>query len=95
MINYGAKAQLELGPAWEDNAYLDVVNLDRYNMIIGVMFMCKHSLVLDFNQNVLRARGTLVPTLTKGQEDLMLIKQQAPHRCAPIEPKGCPVHTTH
>ena len=95
MINYGATARLDLGPACEDDAYLDVVNLDRYNMIIRITFMRKHSLVLDFDQNVLSAWGTLVPTLTKGQEDLMLVKQQAPHRRTPIEPKGRPVHTTH
>ena len=28
MINYGTKAQIELGPIKEDNAYLDVVNID-------------------------------------------------------------------
>ena len=95
MINYRATAWLELGPASEDNAYLDVVNLDRYDMIIGIMFMCKHGLVLDFDQNVLSAWGTLVPTLTKGQEDLMLVKRQAPRGRAPIEPKGRPVRATH
>ena len=75
MINYRATAWLELGPACEDDAYLDIINLDRYDMIISITFMCKHGLVLDFDQNVLSAWGTLVPTLTKGQEDLMLIKR--------------------
>ena len=28
MINYGTKAQIELGPIKEDDAYLDIVNID-------------------------------------------------------------------
>ena len=28
MINYRTKAQIELGPIKEDNAYLDVINID-------------------------------------------------------------------
>jgi hypothetical protein len=39
IINYGARTHLELGPVSEDDAYLDVVNIDRYDMIIGTPFM--------------------------------------------------------
>jgi hypothetical protein len=38
-------------------------------------FMHKHGLVLDFGMNTLSTWGTLIPTLTEGQEDLVLIKQ--------------------
>jgi hypothetical protein len=74
MINFSARTRLELGPVREDDAYLDVINIDRYDMIIGTPFMRKHGLVLDFNTNSLRIRGEIVPTLTTGQEDLMLMK---------------------
>jgi hypothetical protein len=39
IINYGARTRLELGPVSEDDAYLDVINIDQYNMIIGTPFM--------------------------------------------------------
>ena len=53
MINFGTKTRLELGPVCKDDAYLDVVNIDQYDMIIGTPFMCKHGLVLDFEKNAL------------------------------------------
>ena len=77
MINFGTKTRLELGPIKDDDAYLDVVNIDRYDMIIGTPFMRKHGLVLDFGKDTLSMQGTLIPTLTAGQDDLMLVKKRA------------------
>ena len=53
MINFGTRTSLELGPVIKNNAYLNVVNIDRYNMIISTPFMCKHGLVLDFCKDTL------------------------------------------
>ena len=75
MINFGTRARLELGTITENDAYLDVVNIDRYDMIIGTPFMRKHGLVLDFKRNILSIQDNIVGTLTMGQEDLMLAKQ--------------------
>ena len=75
MINFGTQARLELGTITENDAYLDVVNIDRYDMIIGTPFMRKHGLVLDFKRNVLSIQDNIVGTLTMGQKDLMLAKQ--------------------
>jgi hypothetical protein len=75
IINYGARTHLELGPVSKDDAYLDVVNINRYDMIIGTPFMQKHGLVLDFKLNTLSIQGEHIPTLTSGQEDLMLTKK--------------------
>ena len=75
MINFGTRAHLELGTITENDAYLDVVNIDRYDMIIGTPFMRKHGLVLDFKRNILSIQDNIVSTLTMGQEDLMLAKQ--------------------
>jgi hypothetical protein len=84
MINFGAKARLELGPITDDDAYLDIVNIDRYDMIIGTPLMRKHGLVLDFGRDTLSLRGTPIPTLTAGQEDLMLVKRRAARAHKPI-----------
>jgi hypothetical protein len=93
MINFGAKTRVELGSVIEDDSYLDVVNIDRYDMIIGTPFMRKHGLVLDFSQNILRIGGEVIPTLSSGQEDLMLYKKRVTHARAPTG--GRPAHAQH
>ena len=91
MINFGAKARLELGPARENDAYMDVVNIDRYDMIVGTPFMRRHGLALDFEKDALTIRGVVIPTLSSGQEDLMLAKKRAYWPRALDVPKG-PAH---
>jgi hypothetical protein len=86
MINYGARARIELGPVVEENAYADVVNIDRYDMIIGIPFMQRHRLVLDFDQNSLSMQGHISQMMTAGQEDLMLAKKRASCTRAPVAP---------
>jgi len=75
MINFGAWTRLKLGTIKEDNTYIDIVNLDRYDMIISTPFMRKHGLVLDFDKDLLYVRGKAMETLTAGQEDLLLAKK--------------------
>ena len=89
MINFGAKARLELRPITDDDTYLDIVNIDRYDMIIGTPLMCKHRFVLDFGRDTLSLRGTPITTLTAGQEDLMLIKRRAARAHKPIGRPAC------
>ena len=86
MINFGAIARLELGTIKDDNAYMDVVNIDRYDMIIGIPFMCKHSFVLDFDKDRLLVRGQVLQPLTVGQEDLLMAKRRP--RVVPRTPKA-------
>jgi hypothetical protein len=79
MINFGTKARVELGPIAVDDVYLDVVNIDRYDMIIGTPFMRTHAFVLDFGQNTINVRGHIIPPLSSGQEDLMIEKRRSTH----------------
>jgi hypothetical protein len=84
MINFRAVSHLELGPIRDDNAYMDVINLDRYDMIIGTPFMRKHGLVLDFDKDILTIRGKAIQPLTIGQEDLLIAKRR--QRSRPLVP---------
>jgi Aspartyl protease len=84
IINFGSRSSLELGTIKDDDAYLDVVNIDRYDMIIGTPFMRKHGLVLDFSNNTLSHRGRPVPTLSAGQEDLMITRKRPARVHLPI-----------
>src|SRR5271154_6084594 len=47
-INYGYSAHTKLG-GFEVKHYLDVANLDKYNVILGTPFLCKYkvAIVLD------------------------------------------------
>jgi hypothetical protein len=62
-------------------------------MIIGTPFMHKHGLALDFGKNTLSTQGILIPTLTTGQEDLMLVKRRTvrAHTHAPVERNTCSI----
>ena len=71
---------------------MDVVNIDRYDMIVGTPFMRRHGLALDFEKDALTIRGVVIPTLSSGQEDLMLAKKRAYRPHALDMPKG-PAHT--
>jgi hypothetical protein len=95
MINFGAKTRVEIGPVNESDAYLDVVNIDRYDMIIGTPFMRKHGFVLDFARDALSIRGRDVDTLTSGQEDLMLTKRREQRARAPAFRSGPSAHAPH
>jgi Reverse transcriptase (RNA-dependent DNA polymerase)/RNase H-like domain found in reverse transcriptase len=77
IINVGLRSLLELGPIKDDNVYLDVVNIDRYNMIIGTLFMWKHRLMLDFHQDKLYRQGQIILTMSAGQEDLMVARKRS------------------
>lgn len=81
MINFRTWACLELGPIIKNDAYMNVVNLNQYDMVLGMPFMHKHSLVLDFRHNILSAQNTMITMIITGQEDLMLTKQQVIYIC--------------
>lgn len=86
VINFGSRASLELGPIKDNDIYLDVVNIDRYDMIIGTPFMRKHGLIMDFNDNTLKYNNQPVPTMTAGQEDLMIERKRSARIRNPTSP---------
>ncbi|KAL1940905.1 hypothetical protein VTO73DRAFT_7541 [Trametes versicolor] len=51
-INYGTWVPLSYG-GLEDMMYFDIVNLDRYDCVIGTPFMNKHGVKLDFNRRMI------------------------------------------
>jgi len=49
-INHGTKACIKIGTV-ENYHYFDVINIDRYDIIIGTVFMKQHRIVLDFKKD--------------------------------------------
>ncbi|KAJ7702901.1 hypothetical protein B0H16DRAFT_1748084 [Mycena metata] len=75
-INYGAHAPINFGGI-KGHTYFDLVNLDRYNAMIGMPFMIKHSLVLNFGKREVRfPNGRVLATLTLGNETRLLTNRE-------------------
>ncbi|KAI0044712.1 hypothetical protein FA95DRAFT_1496622, partial [Auriscalpium vulgare] len=56
-INFGASVSVKIGPI-DDLQYVDVVNIDRYDMIVGTPFMYRFGVCLDFAHRTVTAGGT-------------------------------------
>jgi hypothetical protein len=66
-INFGTESQIKFGSI-ANNTYLDVANLDKYDSILGTLFLRKHGIMLDFDHNEIVIRGKLrIPALPKGE----------------------------
>jgi hypothetical protein len=69
-INFGTRANTSIGELNLEVAghYWDVINLDRYDAVVGVRFMRENGIVLDFAKGLIR-RGmrTLEPMTTEAE----------------------------
>jgi hypothetical protein len=77
-INYGMKACIRYGPV-EASQYFDIVNIDRYNVTSGTIFMRKHGIVLNFKRNQVRIGDKELPTLHEDADKYLQIYRQAMH----------------
>jgi hypothetical protein len=85
-INYGTKACIKYGPV-ETSQYLDIVNIDRYDVTLGTVFMRKHGIVLDFGRNRIMKGDKVLPTLREGADLHIQARRQAMGSKAPITPE--------
>lgn len=60
LIKYGTFAETKFGNELI-KSYLDLVNLDRYDMLIGVPFMLKNRVILDFEHRCVRIGSLIIP----------------------------------
>ena len=65
-INFGLFADFELGSK-KGSHYFDVVNINRYDVILGTVFMRKHSVVLDFDLDKVCIRGKILNTVVESE----------------------------
>jgi len=78
-INYGTWTSVELGDRLEDRYYLDVVNIDRYDAILGAPFMRRFGVRLDFETNSIIVGKTVIKALLP-EEEAALLKGREVHR---------------
>ncbi|KAF9255110.1 hypothetical protein L218DRAFT_810614, partial [Marasmius fiardii PR-910] len=48
--------------------YFDIANVNRYDAVVGTVFMRRHGIILDFKENVIKMNNSVVPTLSEGEE---------------------------
>ena len=75
-INYGTKACIKYGPV-ELNQYFNIVNINRYNVTLGTVFMRKHGIILNFKRNQVRIGDRELPTLHEDTDKYLQICRQA------------------
>ncbi|KAF8222921.1 hypothetical protein L208DRAFT_1107563, partial [Tricholoma matsutake] len=64
-INFGLFTDFEIGEI-KNTHYFDVVNIDRYDAILGTIFMRKHGIVLDFKRDEVHVKGKHLDTIIEG-----------------------------
>ena len=71
-INYGTRTPVEFGGKREEKYYLDVVNIDRYDAILGAPFMRKFGVRLDFETNMIIVGDAIIKALLPEEEAALL-----------------------
>ncbi|KZV59629.1 hypothetical protein PENSPDRAFT_550303, partial [Peniophora sp. CONT] len=66
-INFGANTTMSVGALQNEKVYLDIVNLDRYDVVIGTPFMHDYGVVLDFEKGAIKIKGAWIPALKGGE----------------------------
>ncbi|KAF8231797.1 hypothetical protein L208DRAFT_1275090 [Tricholoma matsutake] len=86
-INFGLFTDFEIGGVVNTH-YFDVVNIDRYDAILGTVFMRKHGIVLDFERDEVCIKGKRLDTAySKGplsKKDLPCLQEEWKHSCQDI-----------
>lgn len=72
-INFGCTPNMELGQTKVDKYYFDVVNIDRYDCVLGTVFMRKHQVQLDFAANAIIIDGQRIEAL-KVEEEAAIVR---------------------
>ncbi|KAF5348198.1 hypothetical protein D9758_014667 [Tetrapyrgos nigripes] len=69
--------------------YFDIANIDRYDVILGTVFMGKHGLSLHFEDDTVQLKGIPIPTLSEKEEVQELTRRYAKNISLNVQPKDC------
>jgi hypothetical protein len=79
-INYGTRTSVALGDRKVDRYYLDVVNIDRYDAVLGAPFMREFGVRLDFRSNSVIIGDTVIEALLPEEEAALLKGRGVPRQ---------------
>ena len=77
VINHGLFASVKIMQSYDPQHYFDVVNLDRYDAIIGTRGMRKLGITLDFESDHIQVRGQQLRPMTEGEEKAVIARRYA------------------
>ena len=83
-FNFGTTMKTSYGGIDED-VYFNIVNIDRYDAIVGTRFMRKHGIQLDFERGQVLIRGQSAPTLSEGEDHAEFTRRSSMRRDAQAE----------
>lgn len=66
-IIFGATAKIEYASIKADY-YVNIINIDKYDAIIGTVFMRKYRISLDFDRERITVKGVPAPTMSITEE---------------------------
>jgi len=68
-IVYGANVTIKSSPSLQTVEYMDIINIDRYDAILGTPYMSKHGIILDLRQRTISfADGSKIKALDTEDE---------------------------
>ncbi|KII83085.1 hypothetical protein PLICRDRAFT_119860, partial [Plicaturopsis crispa FD-325 SS-3] len=73
-INYGTTAEISIAGTTTRH-YLDIVNVDRYDVVFGTPFMTANNIVLDFQRHMTKKSTTIVEEIE--DEEIALQKKRS------------------
>jgi len=60
----------------ETNHYFDVINIDRYDVILGMVLMKQHRIMLDLKKDQVRMRGKNLSALCESVDEYLQVHRQ-------------------
>jgi len=78
-INFGVYADTTIG-SMKSSEYYDIVNLDHFDMVIGVPLMRKKKIILDFDKSCIWMNGESIPAMQVEKDEV--VKNLARHRAS-------------
>jgi hypothetical protein len=68
-ITYGTNVEVKPAGSLTTVEYMDIINIDRYDAILGIPYMSKHGIVLNLRARTIQfPDGTIVPSLNSEDE---------------------------
>ena len=65
--------------------YIDVVNIDHYDVIFGTVFMRHNGIFLDLPNDTIWVYGKPTPSLSEGEEKTVIVRRYTSRRLEPQE----------
>jgi hypothetical protein len=75
-FNFGTSVNTSYGDI-NEKVYFDIINVDRYDAILGTQFMRKHGIQLDFNKDAIFIKGKVAPYLSVGEDAMEFARRTA------------------